>query len=57
MGFNLAFKELTQAADNKCFMENESFYKLNSHNEGLCVLSSICDCSKVKSVYIHIPIF
>jgi len=48
---------LMQAADNKCFMEDESFYKLMHHNETLCILSSKCDCCEVKSIYIDNPIF
>jgi len=48
---------LMQAADSQCIMEDESFYKLIRHNETLCVLSSICDCCEVKSVYIDTPVF
>jgi hypothetical protein len=47
---------LMQAPDNMCFME-DSFYKLICHKESLCVLSNICDCYEVKSVYTDNPIF
>jgi hypothetical protein len=46
-----------QAADIKCLMEDMSFHKFICHNETLCVLSSVCECCEVKSVYIDIPIF
>jgi hypothetical protein len=48
---------LLQTADSKCFMETRITNKLIHHKETLCVLSSICDCCEVNSVYIEIPIF